>query len=93
MSWVIAATLVTAAFFIFFISKGIRAQFLPRRVGFETMIGKTVSAKSRIDTGGGKVFIEGELWNAVSEIPVEAGQNVEVTGLNGLTLKVKPKTS
>lgn len=91
LEWVIAATLVTAAFFIFFISKGIRAQFLPVRAGAETMIGKTVPAQSRIDTAGGKVFIEGEIWNAVSESPVEAGQNVEVTGIAGLTLKVKPK--
>jgi len=93
VSWVFAATLVTAAFFVFFVSKGIRAQYLPTRAGSETMIGKTVAARSRIDTAGGKVFIEGELWNAVSEIPVEAGQNVEVTGLEGLTLKVKPKTT
>jgi membrane-bound serine protease (ClpP class) len=93
MTWVIAATVVTAAFFIFFVSKGIRAQYLPARAGSETMIGKTVAARSRIDAAGGRVFIEGELWNAVSEIPVEAGQNVEVTGLEGLTLKVKPKTT
>ena len=93
LSWVLAATLVTAAFFIFFVSKGIRAQYLPTRAGSETMIGQTVAACSRIDAAGGKVFIEGELWNAVSEIPVEAGQNVEVTGLEGLTLKVKPKTT
>jgi membrane-bound serine protease (ClpP class) len=93
MTWVFAATFVTAAFFIFFISKGIRAQFLPVRAGSETMIGKTVPAQSRIDTSGGRVFIEGENWNAVSESPVEAGQNVVVTGIEGLTLKVKPKTS
>lgn len=93
MTWVIAATLVTAAFFIFFVSKGIRAQFLPTKAGSETMIGRTVSAQSRIDATGGKVFIEGELWNAVSDTPVEAGKNVEVTGLEGLTLKVKPKST
>ncbi len=93
MGWVIATTLVTAAFFIFIVSKGIRAQFLPAQVGAEIMIGKIVSAKSAIDARGGKVFIEGELWNAVSETPVEAGQNVEVTGREGLTLKVKPKTA
>src|SRR3984957_638104 len=85
MGWVIATTLVTAAFFIFIVSKGIRAQFLPAQVGAEIMIGKIVSAKSAIDARGGKVFIEGELWNAVSETPVEAGQNVEVTGREGLT--------
>jgi membrane-bound ClpP family serine protease len=37
------------------------------------------------------VFIEGEHWNAVSETPVEAGQPVEIVGINGLTLKVKTK--
>jgi membrane-bound serine protease (ClpP class) len=93
MTWIVAATLVTAAFFIFFVTKGIRAQFLPKRVGVQTMIGKTVGAQSRIDAKGGQVFIEGELWNAVSETPVEAGQNVEVTGIDGLTLKVKPKAN
>jgi membrane-bound serine protease (ClpP class) len=57
----------------------------------ETMIGKTVNAQSRIDAQGGRVFIEGEIWNAVSETAIEAGQGVEVTGIEGLTLKVKPK--
>ncbi len=56
------------------------------------MIGKTVNAQSRIDAAGGKVFIEGEIWNAVSDAAIEAGQPVEITGMTGLTLKVKPKT-
>jgi membrane-bound serine protease (ClpP class) len=92
MTWVISTTLVTAAFFIFFISKGIRAQFLPKRAGMETMIGKTVNALSRIDSTGGKVFIEGENWNAISETTIETGQPVEIVGMDGLTLKVQPKT-
>jgi membrane-bound serine protease (ClpP class) len=91
MSWIISATLVTAAFFIFVVGKGIRAQFKPVRAGKETMLGQTVNALSRIDSRGGRVFIEGENWNAVSETPVEAGQPVEITGIEGLTLKVKPK--
>ena len=91
LSWIIPATLVTAAFFVFVVSKGIRAQFNPVRAGKETMLGQTVSALSRIDSQGGRVFIDGENWNAVSETPVEAGQPVEVTGIEGLTLKVKPK--
>jgi len=92
MSWIVSATVLTAAFFIFVVSKGIRAQFLPIQSGKETMLGQRVKALSRIDAQGGKVFIEGENWNAVSETPVEAGQPVEVTGIEGLTLKVKPKT-
>jgi len=90
LTWVISSTLVTAAFFMFFVGAGIRAQFLPKRAGPETMIGQRVSAQSRIDPASGKVFIEGELWNAVSSTPVESGQTVEITGRQGLTLKVKP---
>lgn len=91
MTWVISATLVTAVFFVFFVSKGIRAQFQPKRAGAETMIGKIVAAKSPITAAGGNVFIEGELWNAVSDTPIETGQSVEVVAMQGLTLKVKPK--
>ena len=92
LSWIVPATLVTAAFFVFVVGKGIRAQFQPVRAGKETMLGRTVNTLSRIDSQGGRVFIEGETWNAVSETPVEAGQPVEITGIEGLTLKVKPKT-
>jgi membrane-bound serine protease (ClpP class) len=91
LSWIIPATLVTAAFFVFVVGKGIRAQFKPVQAGKETMLGRTVNALSRIDSQGGRVFIEGENWNAASETPVEAGQPVEVIGIEGLTLKVKPK--
>jgi membrane-bound serine protease (ClpP class) len=91
--YIIPATLITAAFFVFLVGAGLRAQFLPVRAGKETMVGKTVPALARIDSRGGKVFIEGEYWNAVSDVPVEAGAQVEVTGVNGLTLTVKPKSA
>jgi len=92
LRWILPGTLLTAAFFILIVSKGIGAQFQPAQTGKATMIGKTVPAQSRIDSAGGRVFIEGEIWNASSELPVEAGQSVEVTGVDGLTLKVKPIT-
>jgi membrane-bound serine protease (ClpP class) len=93
LAWILPATALTALFFIFIVGKGIGAQFKPAQTGTGTMIGKNVSAQSRIDSAGGKVFIEGEIWNAVSATPVEAGQQVEVTAVTGLTLSVKPKTS
>jgi membrane-bound serine protease (ClpP class) len=91
LAWIIAATVLTAAFFTFVVGKGIGAQFKPTVTGVEVMIGQTVNAISRIDSTGGTVFIEGETWNAVCATPVAAGQPVEVTGLTGLTLQVKPK--
>jgi len=93
LHWIIPATALTALFFIFVVGKGVRAQFEPASTGREGMIGKIVSAPSRIDAAGGKVFIEGELWNAVSDAAVEPGHPVEITGIEGLTLRVKPKTS
>jgi membrane-bound serine protease (ClpP class) len=90
LAYIIPATIMTAAFFLFVAGAGVRAQFLPVRVGKETLLGKTTSAVARIDNGGGKVFVEGEYWNAISEAPIEAGKTVQIVGINGLTLKVKP---
>jgi membrane-bound serine protease (ClpP class) len=91
LAYIIPATLVTAAFFLFVVAKGVRAQFLPVRAGKETMLGKTAPALARIDSGSGKVFVEGEYWNAISDVPIEPGQAVEITAIDGLTLIVKPK--
>ncbi len=89
--YIIPATVVTAAFFLFVVGAGLRAQFLPVRAGRETLLGKTTPALARIDAASGKVFVEGEYWNAVSEAPIEPGHPVEIVAINGLTLKVKPK--
>lgn len=91
LSYIIPATLVTAAFFVFVIGKGLRAQLLPVKAGAETMVGKTVTALTPIDSIGGKIFIEGEYWNAVSDTAIEKGEVAEIAALQGLTLKVKSK--
>jgi membrane-bound serine protease (ClpP class) len=92
LGYVIPATILTALFFIFVLAKGLRAQSLPSRTGKETLLGRTVAAFTPINPSGGKVFVEGEYWNAVSDTPVKEGESVEVAAVLGLTLKVKPKT-
>ena len=37
----------------------------------------------------GKVFVRGEYWNAVAESDVAQGESVEVTGVEGLELRVR----
>ena len=91
--YIIPATLLTAAFFLFVVGAGLRAQLLPVRAGRETLLGKTAPALAHIDAASGKVFVEGEYWNAVSDVPIEPGHPVEIVGITGLTLKVKPKQS
>jgi membrane-bound serine protease (ClpP class) len=92
LTMVIPATLITAAFFIFVVSAGIKAQFMPVKMGMETLAGATAVALSRIDGSGGRVLVEGEDWQAVSNTPVSEGQPVEIVSVNGLSLTVKPKT-
>jgi membrane-bound serine protease (ClpP class) len=93
LAFIIPAAVVTALFFAFVVGKGVRAQLLPGKAGTDTMLGKTVEAITRVDSAGGKVFIEGEYWNALSDAPIEQGQPVEITAVKGLTLKVKPKAT
>lgn len=93
LKYVISATLLTAAFFIFVVAAGLKAQFQPVKAGAETMLGKTVEALGPIDANSGKVFIEGEYWNAISQTPIPAGASVEVVGIHGLTLTVKSRQS
>lgn len=91
LSYIIPATLVTAAFFILVIGKGLRAQGMPVKAGAETMLGKTVTALTLIDARGGRTFIEGEYWNAVSDAPLAQGEVAEIEAVQGLTLKLRPK--
>jgi membrane-bound serine protease (ClpP class) len=91
LNYIIPATLITAAFFVFVIGKGLRAQRLPVKVGAETLIGKTVTALTPIDLRDGRIFVEGEYWSAISDTPIEKDQSVEIAAMQGLTLKVKAK--
>ncbi len=84
---------MTALFFLFIVGAGLRAQFLPVRAGKESMLGKAVTVVNRVDTTQGKVFVEGEYWNAVSEEPIEPGQGAEIAAMDGLTLKLRSKKS
>jgi membrane-bound serine protease (ClpP class) len=88
---IIPGTVVTAAFFLFVVGAGLQAQRFPVRAGRETMIGRVIPALAGIDRDAGRVLVEGEYWSARSDTPVAEGQLVEVVGIDGLVLKVKPK--
>ncbi len=90
LSIIIPSAVVTAAFFTFVFGKGIKAQFLPAKTGKEAMKGKIAEAITEINGNSGKVFVDGEYWNAVSDSSIEPGASVEIMEMQGLTLKVKP---
>lgn len=86
-----AATLVTLAFIAGVVSLAVRARQRPVSMGRESMVGRTAVARSALKPrAAGQVFFDGAFWNAISHEPVEAGETVEVTGVRGLTLTVRP---
>jgi membrane-bound serine protease (ClpP class) len=91
LSWAViaGATLATTAFFGFLVAAGIAAQQRRVTTGRQGLIGARAVALDGLIPEG-RVRIGGELWSAVSETPVEPGANVEITGMNGLRLSVRP---
>jgi membrane-bound serine protease (ClpP class) len=57
--------------------------------GAQGMIGETGVAQTALSPQG-KVFVHGELWDAVSSSPLPVGQLVVVRQVDGLTLQVDP---
>ena len=84
-----SATLVTAAFFLVVISAGLRAQRQRVSTGASGLIGQRAQVVERLSPDG-RVRLGGEYWNAVSSQPLEVGRDVEVIGVDGLRLTVRP---
>ena len=57
--------------------------------GVSGMLGKVGEVK-QWQKNEGKVFVNGELWQAVSEAPLLPGDRVVIQNVEGLTLEVKP---
>jgi len=73
------------------IAMAVKARARPIVAGSEQLIGTTGVALEAFDREG-YVFAHGERWSAIGESPVEKDQEVEITGLDGLKLNVKPLT-
>lgn len=89
-AWLIPATILTTLFFVWIVTEGLRAQFSTHKTGKESMIGKRAEVIEKINSQSGRVFVNGEYWNAVSDKVIEEGQACEIESIEGLTIKVKP---
>jgi membrane-bound serine protease (ClpP class) len=88
LSVIIPAVMVSAAFFIFAVSKAINARLRKPTTGMEGLIGEVGIVSTPISPEG-KVSIHGEFWNAASDQNIEKGEKVQVIGVDNLKLKVK----
>ncbi|MGD2177358.1 MAG: nodulation protein NfeD [Anaerolineae bacterium] len=86
---VVATALAIGAFFAFIVAKGLRAQKLRPVTGMDTLIGRQGKVRTALDPAG-TVQVAGELWTATADDgPIEEGEPVEVTAVEGVRLRVK----
>jgi membrane-bound serine protease (ClpP class) len=87
---IFAATAVSALFFLFVLSFGIRAQRLKVVTGIEAMIGNTGEVIDMLNPSG-TVRVNGETWNAESLAgAITRGEKVRIKEMKNLKLYVEP---
>ena len=90
LSVIIFVVLATAAFFVFAVGMGLKAQRRKTTTGEAGMVGKVGVARSALKPEG-YVFVHGEIWKAEADEPIEQGEKVVVREVEHLTLKVTKK--
>jgi membrane-bound serine protease (ClpP class) len=85
IAMVAAFSLLVAGFLAFM---ALRARRLPVATGVEGMIHEIGTARSPLNPRG-KVFVHGEIWDAIADEPVAQGEPVEVVAVRNLTLAVR----
>ena len=69
----------------------LRAQRQPSAAGTDALIGKEGRALTALAPAQpGQISVHGEIWRAVSDQPISAGQRLRVRAAAGLTLRVEP---
>jgi len=73
----------------FLMSIALKARRNKITTGPQGLIGEIAVARTPLNPEG-KVFVHGEIWNAVSPVPVEIGEQVKVRSVADLKLQVEP---
>ena len=74
---------------VFLMTVALRARRNKVMTGAEGLIGEVAIAQTSLAPSG-KVFVHGEIWDAVATANVSAGEKVVVHDVDGLQLKVDP---
>jgi membrane-bound serine protease (ClpP class) len=92
ISWktILVVAIVSAAFIFGILSYAVKAQLSKVKTGKEGLVGETGVARTDI-ANKGKVSLHGEIWEARSDERIEKGEEVIVTGVEKLVVKVQKK--
>jgi membrane-bound serine protease (ClpP class) len=73
----------------FLMNIAVRARRNKIVTGKQGLIGEIGVAETALSPAG-KVFVHGELWDAISTVPIPAGEQIIIRQVDGLTLRVDP---
>ncbi len=85
---VVFTAILMAAFFALVVGAGVRAMQRKPATGREGLVGEVGVVRTRLAPEG-QVFVHGELWRARCEEDAGPGEEVRVTGVDGLRLRVE----
>jgi membrane-bound serine protease (ClpP class) len=87
---------ITAAFFVFLLTMALRTHRTQPVTGREAMVGQVGVTRTEFEPAlagsdgySGNVLVMGELWRAVADEQIGAGERVVVKAVDGFTLRVK----
>ena len=88
---VIPAALILAAAVLGLGRLALKAQRRPAQTGVDAMIGEIGRTRAALAAEmPGQIDAHGEIWRAVSRVPLPEGVAVRIVGVDGLTLRVEP---
>lgn len=88
---ILPVTAGLAAVLVFLVRLAVRAQHQRAATGTDGMVGERGQALSAISPDqAGQVATHGEIWRARSAAPIRAGEDVQILGVDGLELRVRP---
>lgn len=91
-SFVIGLALIFAVLLIWLIGFALKLRHRGAVSGKDSIIGGIATAMSDF-SGDGKIWLEGEAWQARSKVPIAKDQQVVVRAIDGLILDIEPVTS
>ena len=87
----LGAVISFTVIFLFLMRLAFHAVTSPVQTGHQGLVGRLGVARSEVNSRGGKVFIAGEWWDAVSAQPVPVGDRIRVVQADRLSLIVEPE--
>ncbi|MGH9240061.1 MAG: NfeD family protein [Vicinamibacterales bacterium] len=88
---VVPAALLLAAAVLGLGRLALNAQRRPAQTGIDAMIGEIGRTRAALTADvPGQIDAHGEIWHAISRVPLPKGVAVRIVGVDGLTLRVEP---